>query len=108
MFDALMTQIRRWKMTTLKPFGTLGSGDLRLSLGDINAEMSQAFAAAFSDVHAVEVVCGNLLDSPCDGIVSPANSFGDMGGGIDKAIDDFHRGEAQRRVMEAIAEHFFG
>jgi O-acetyl-ADP-ribose deacetylase (regulator of RNase III) len=31
-----------------------------------------------------------------------------MGGGIDKAIDDFHGGEAQRRVMAAIAEHFLG
>jgi O-acetyl-ADP-ribose deacetylase (regulator of RNase III) len=31
-----------------------------------------------------------------------------MGGGIDKAINDFHRGEAQRRVMAAIHEQFFG
>jgi O-acetyl-ADP-ribose deacetylase (regulator of RNase III) len=81
---------------------------LRCSLGDVNAEVCQSFAAAFGDVAAVEVVCGNLLDLSCDGIVSPANSFGDMGGGIDKAIDDFHRGEAQRRVMAAIAERFFG
>ncbi|MCI0743337.1 MAG: macro domain-containing protein [Gemmataceae bacterium] len=95
-------------MKTLKPFGSLAPDALRLTLGDINAEISQAFAAEFGEVPGVEVVCGNLLDSSCDGIVSPANSFGDMGGGIDKAIDDFHRGEAQRRVMAAIAERFFG
>jgi O-acetyl-ADP-ribose deacetylase (regulator of RNase III) len=31
-----------------------------------------------------------------------------MGGGIDKAIDDFHSGEAQRAVMAAIAGQCFG
>jgi O-acetyl-ADP-ribose deacetylase (regulator of RNase III) len=31
-----------------------------------------------------------------------------MGGGIDKAIDDFHGGEAQRRVMASICEQFLG
>src|SRR5262249_25859524 len=35
-------------------------------------------------------------------------SFGDMSGGIDKAIDDFHGGAAQRAVCEAIAEQFYG
>jgi len=96
-------------MKTWKPFGK-GSTDssLRLSLGDINREVAEAMAAAFHDVAAVEVVEGNLLDAGCEAIVSPANSFGDMGGGIDKAIDDFHQGEAQRAVVAAIAEHFFG
>ena len=61
-----------------------------------------------SGVPGVEVVHGNLLDLGCDAVVSPANSFGDMSGGIDKAIDDFHDGEAQRRVMAAIAEQFLG
>ncbi len=108
MLNAIMARLRRWKMTTLKPFGSVAPDALRLTIGDINAEISQAFAVQFGDVPAVEVVCGNLLDASCDGIVSPANSFGDMGGGIDKAIDDFHRGEAQRRVMAAIAEQYFG
>jgi O-acetyl-ADP-ribose deacetylase (regulator of RNase III) len=108
MLNGLMDRIRRWQMTTLKPFGSLAPGVLRFTLGDINPEIGRAFAAEFGDVPAVEVVCGNLLDAACDGIVSPANSFGDMGGGIDKAIDDFHGGEAQRRVIAAIAEHFFG
>ncbi|MCE9638510.1 MAG: macro domain-containing protein [Planctomycetes bacterium] len=48
------------------------------------------------------------MDLDADAIVSPANSFGDMGGGIDRAIDQIHRGEAQRRVTAAIAERFLG
>jgi O-acetyl-ADP-ribose deacetylase (regulator of RNase III) len=95
-------------MQTLKPFASGAAGRLRLSLGDTNPAVASALAAAFAEVAAVEVVQGNLLDLSCDAVVSPANSFGDMSGGIDKAIDDFHKGEAQRRLRHAIAEHFLG
>jgi O-acetyl-ADP-ribose deacetylase (regulator of RNase III) len=108
MLRAVVAWFRRWGMRTIKPFGSGSAGELLVSLGDQNVERAQALASAFADVAAVQVVAGNLLDLSCDAIVSPANSFGDMGGGIDKAIDDFHQGEAQRRVMAAIAEQFFG
>lgn len=108
MLTALLARFRRRHMTTLKPFGQSAADDLRVSLGDTNPAVAEGLATAFRAVASVEVVCGNLLDLSCDAIVSPANSFGDMGGGIDKAIDDFHRGEAQRRVMAAIAEQYLG
>jgi O-acetyl-ADP-ribose deacetylase (regulator of RNase III) len=109
MIHRLMAKIRRWRMKIHKPFGKVNSPDpLRLTLGDLNTEVALALAAAFADVGQVEVIEGNLLDLACDAIVSPANSFGDMGGGIDKAIDDLHQGAAQKAVMGAIAEHFFG
>ena len=41
-------------------------------------------------------------------MVSPANSFGDMSGGVDKRIDDFYRGAAQERITQAIREQFLG
>ena len=105
----LATKARRWRMNTLKSFGKSAPAPaLRLSLCDRDAGVATALAAAFADVDAVEVVSGDLLALECDGVVSPANSFGDMGGGIDKAIDDFHQGAAQRAVMDAIAEHFLG
>jgi O-acetyl-ADP-ribose deacetylase (regulator of RNase III) len=101
--------VRRWRVKTLKPFGkSAPPGDLRLSLGDRNAEVAVALAHAFADAASVEVVEGSLLDLDCEAIVSPANSFGDMGEGLDKAIDDFHRGAAQKAVMAAIAERFLG
>jgi O-acetyl-ADP-ribose deacetylase (regulator of RNase III) len=95
-------------MYTLKPFGKLHPGCIKISLGDRNPEVAAALAAAFEGVPEVEVVAGNLLDLACDAVLSPANSFGDIGGGIDKAIDDFHRGEAQCAVINAIASQFFG
>lgn len=109
MFSWISQNPRRWRMKTRKPFGKGSTGSsLRLSLGSINPVVAEALASAFHDVAAAEVLEGNLLDAGCEAIVSPANSFGDMGGGIDKAIDDFHQGEAQRAVVAAIAEYFFG
>jgi O-acetyl-ADP-ribose deacetylase (regulator of RNase III) len=108
MIEALKRWIRRRRMATLKPCGEVPPDTLRVSLGDLNARVADRLHYHFQDVPSVEVVHGNLFDLDADAIVSPANSFGDMGGGIDKAIDDFHRGEAQRRVQEAIAEQFLG
>jgi O-acetyl-ADP-ribose deacetylase (regulator of RNase III) len=109
MFAALGNWLRRWRMTTLKPFGRgERPGGVSLSLGDRSAAVARALACAFDDAPGVEVVQGDLLDLSCDGIVAAANSFGDMGGGVDKAIDDFHRGAAQRALMAAIAEQFLG
>src|SRR5262249_35074467 len=103
-----MRRIRRRRMVTLKPFGHVGADALRVSLGDLSASVADRLAYHFHGVDAVEVIQGNLLDLSCDAIVSPANGFGDMGGGIDKAIDDFHGGAAQRAVMAAIREHWYG
>jgi O-acetyl-ADP-ribose deacetylase (regulator of RNase III) len=109
MLTSLMARIHRWRtMKTLKPFAPAPPGGLRLSFGDSNPVVAKALACAFAEVAPVEVVQGNLLDLDCDAVVSPANSFGDMSGGIDKAIDDFHQGEAQRRVTAAVAEQFYG
>jgi O-acetyl-ADP-ribose deacetylase (regulator of RNase III) len=109
MIARAISKLRRWRMKTLKLFGPpANASELRLSIGDQNSDVARALAEAFSDVKDVEVVEGNLLDTGCEAIVSPANSFGDMGGGIDKAIDNFHQGAAQRALMQLIAERYFG
>lgn len=114
MFRTLQSLYERWRMSgrvrVLKAFdvpGREGIG-LRLRLGDRNPEVAAALFAAFADVPDVEAVEGDLLALDADAILSPANSFGDMGGGIDKAIDDFHRGAAQTAVMERIAQEWYG
>jgi O-acetyl-ADP-ribose deacetylase (regulator of RNase III) len=108
MLNLFWSRLRRWNVQQVKPLDRVRKADLQLSLGDLNLDVARSLAEAFADVAAVEVVCGNLLDLNCDAIVSPANSFGDMGGGIDKAIDAFHGGQAQPRVMEAIRQRFLG
>ena len=108
MFAALMRKLRRRHVTVLKPFGMVGSDALLFTFGDLSAEVADRLHYHFQGVATAEVVRGNLLDLRCDAIVSPANSFGDMSGGIDRVIDNFHRGEAQRRLVEAIREQFLG
>lgn len=109
MVHRILANIRRQRLTTLKPFSKPRDPEmLRLSLGDQNPDVARALAEEFADVPAVEVLEGNLLDATCEAIVSPANSFGDMGGGIDKAIDDLHQGAAQSAIRAEIAKRFFG
>lgn len=96
-------------LKTLKPFGQdVEANALKISLCDKNPEIAQQLAIAFDGVKNVEVLCGNILNLRADALVSPANSFGDMSGGLDKAIDDFFKGKAQQKLQEAIAYHFLG
>lgn len=109
MIHALWSRARRLRMKTLKPFGRgRDAGVVRLSLCDANEDVAAALAESFRDLDAVEVVVGDVLSLDADALVSPANSFGDMGGGVDKRIDDFYRGEAQRKLAGRIAGRWHG
>ncbi len=81
---------------------------VRVSLCDRNPEVAHALAGRFDGAGRVEVLEGDLLELDCDALVSPANSFGFMDGGIDQAIDRFYGGAAQRAVLDRIAERFYG
>ena len=108
MIEFLSRRIRRWRLQTLVTPRRSAPGGIRFVLGDRNRDVANALAAAFDEAGYVEVVCGDLLDASPDCVVCPGNSFGDMGGGFDKAVDDFHGGRAQPAVIEAIAQHFLG
>ena len=56
----------------------------------------------------VEVHFGSILDVSCDAIVSPANSFGFMDGGIDETYRAHFGQEIQERVQRVIAERHYG
>jgi O-acetyl-ADP-ribose deacetylase (regulator of RNase III) len=81
---------------------------VRVSLCDRSPDVARALAGHFQDVVGVEVLEGDLLDLDCDAVVSPANSFGYMDGGIDQHIDRFYEGKAQDAVLALIAERFYG
>ena len=96
-------------MKRLKSFGpNLPPCGLKVLLCDRNPSITENWANVFSYADGVEIWEGDLLALDGDALVSPANSFGDMGGGIDKHIDDAHHGAAQSAVMAAIREQWFG
>lgn len=109
MLPTLAKAFQRLRMKVIKPLGrNLPDNLLRVSLCDRNPDVALALASHFQDIEGVEVLEGNLLDLDCDAVVSPANSFGYMDGGIDQHIDRFYDGEAQRAVLALIAERFHG
>jgi O-acetyl-ADP-ribose deacetylase (regulator of RNase III) len=80
---------------------------LSIHLRDIEPAVVQAWEQHFAGLPDVSVSCGDIFDHAADAIVSPANSFGYMDGGIDMVysrILGWHlEGELQALLK---AEHF--
>ena len=76
-------------------------------------ELADAFALAFNGVQGVEIVrtdFASFMDghSEVEGVVSSANSFGLLTGGLDKALRDYFGKELQDTVRERIKNEWFG
>lgn len=79
----------------------------------MQGELAEAFRSAFLGVKNVEIVQTDfeqfMADHPeTDGIVSPANSFGMMTGGLDRALRDHFGRNLQKAVREVILNEWFG
>jgi O-acetyl-ADP-ribose deacetylase (regulator of RNase III) len=96
-------------MKVIQAFGKgAKTAGLRLSLCDINADMADAWLTSFFGLDTVEILQGDLMETSADALVSPANSFGDMSGGVDKRIDEFLGGAAQEAIVAQIRDQFYG
>jgi O-acetyl-ADP-ribose deacetylase (regulator of RNase III) len=83
--------------------------EFRLILVDPIPELCQAFRDEFGDLSTVEIVHGRFEElEHFDCMVSPANSFGLMDGGVDRAIINFFGIELMARVQEKIIREFRG
>jgi len=56
---------------------------ITLKLRDKHEPLVHAWGRSFAGIDEVEVSCGDIFEVTADAIVSPANSFGFMDGGID-------------------------
>jgi O-acetyl-ADP-ribose deacetylase (regulator of RNase III) len=81
---------------------------LLLVLSDTNPEVVMAFMQAFGAYEGVTFGSGNILQARIDSIVSPANSFGFMDGGIDLAYRNFFGLGIQRVVQSVIQDRYGG
>lgn len=83
--------------------------ELELILVDPHNGVCDAWRSAFAGLPRVEVVHGVFEDiADFDCMVSPANAFGLMDGGVDQAITDYFGDQLQRRVQAHIIEHYRG
>ena len=74
----------------------------------VDSELAEAWRGIAADLDGVQVHEGSIFDVDCDAVVSPANSFGFMGGGIDALYLDHFGLELEARVQEAIRDHHQG
>jgi len=79
-----------------------------IRLRDINSSVTAAWETEFADASDVEVSCGDIFDVKADAIVSPANSFGYMDGGVDLVYSRFFGWELQTKLQAILAENHFG
>jgi O-acetyl-ADP-ribose deacetylase (regulator of RNase III) len=82
--------------------------DVKIFLRDLSESMVDAWCAVFDGCSGVEVSCGNIFDLKADAIVSPANSFGFMGGGIDLAYSRYFGWGLQKELQKIIREKYYG
>src|SRR5215470_18021070 len=80
----------------------------RVFLVDRHATLVRAWHETFDDCEGVEVVEGDYFATPADAMVSPANSFGIMDGGLDLAIRDTLGFSVQEAVQRVIVERHHG
>ena len=77
--------------------------DVSIHLRDRSALMVASWQAAFSGASNVEISHGDIFDAPpADAIVSPANSFGYMTGGIDGAYSAYFGDDLSTRLRTVL------
>lgn len=81
---------------------------MKITLVARDAALARAWRTTFDDDERITVVEGDYFAHPADAMVSPANSFGIMDGGIDLAIRDQLGLGVQTRLQRAIVERWHG
>jgi len=80
----------------------------KLIVSAINKELDDEFVKAFNGFPDVEVVFKRFEDTDFDCVVSAANAFGLMDGGVDQRITDYCGVEMMHRVQQRIIDEFAG
>ena len=80
----------------------------KLYLIDSKPELCEKWRQVFSSYPEVEVLTGDYFQQSADAIVSPANSFGIMDGGLDLAIRNKLGFQIETDIQEVILNKYHG
>lgn len=75
---------------------------------ELDRALGDAWERHCGDLPGVTVVRGSILSLAVDAVVSPANSFGFMDGGVDRAYSNTFGWDVQARLQRAIRERHHG
>lgn len=81
---------------------------MKLILTAVEESLADAWTKFCGDLDFVTVHHGSILDVDCDAVVSPANSYGFMDGGIDGLYMWYFGDDIQMRVRRQIFDHHHG
>jgi len=84
------------------------STTLQIVLSALDAPLADAWQTVCGDMDCVRVHRGSILDLNVDAVVSPANSFGFMDGGIDMRYSQHFGWKVQERLQTFIQERHHG
>lgn len=80
----------------------------KLIVSAVNEELYNEFVKSFNGFPDVEVVFKRFEDTDFDCVVSAANSFGLMDGGVDQCITDYFGVEMMYRVQRMVIDKYAG
>jgi len=81
---------------------------MRIILSAIDDPLATAWTRTCGDLDFVQIHRGPIFDVACDAVVSPANSFGFMDGGIDLLYSKYFGRLVEQRLQELIVQHHHG
>lgn len=79
-----------------------------IKLVAFHLDLFYAWKKHFADCADVEIIDGDILAQSADALVSPANSFGYMDGGIDLLYSQFFGWELEAGLKQLLAEQHYG
>ena len=80
----------------------------KVYLIDSNRNLCSKWEEVFADYQEVEVLNGDYFQKEADAIVSPANSFGIMDGGLDLVIRDELGSQVESDTQKIILDKYHG
>lgn len=80
----------------------MGQSPTRIILCSIDEPLAKAWQTYCGDLNQVEIHHGNILNLNVDAVVSPANSFGFMDGGIDMVYSQHFGWNVQQQLQNQI------
>lgn len=82
--------------------------DVTYHLRDINGPLVDAWSRRFAQEPLVEVSSGDIFGVRADAIISPANCFGFMDGGIDRIYSKRFGWQLQERLQKRLRDEYDG
>ena len=82
--------------------------NMKIILADLQPQILSAWRQIAGDKDYVSTQHGSIFEIKCDAMVTPANSFGFMDGGIDMAVSRFFGWQIQERLQKQIQTKHHG